>query len=195
MGGATRVGLPVGGNKGVLNRASDGWRNKALLPAQQIASLPPVKANPNIRREAKFYAATNESIRLNPLNRRYLDHTSASHANQWENRNRPRDDNDLLLGHDHAPASGGNISLWNTPVVLSPRSPRIGEGRRKYGSTLRSRKLTQEARRGRKSDHLRPTEIVTNSGDSVRAARSIVRERAQNDGVLGAQVNVQWNVS
>ena len=168
----------------MLNRASDGWRN-SFTPGSADRQSSTRQANPNI--EGKKFTLTNESIRLNPLNRRYLE--PASHANQWENRNRPRDDNDLLLGHDHAPASGGNISLWNTPVVLSPRSPRIGEGRRKYGSTLRSRKLRQEARRGRKSDHLRPTEIVTNSGDSVRAARSIVRERAQNDGVLGAQVN------
>jgi hypothetical protein len=196
MGRATRVEAVVGGNQGVLNRTNEGWRNKALLPAQRIASLPPVKADPHVRREAKFYAAAHERVRHHPKNYRYLDHTSASHASQWENRNRPRDDNDLLLSHDHAPNhGGGNLSLWNAPLVLSPRSPRIGEGRRKFGSTVRSPRLPPKRRGGKGGRWLRPTEIVTNSGDSVQAAKSIVRERAERDGVLGRNINVQWSVT
>ena len=195
MGRATRVEAVVGGNQGVLNRTNEGWRNKALLPAQRIASLPPVKADPHVRREAKFYAAAHERVRHHPKNYRYLDHTSASHASQWENRNRPRDDNDLLLSHDHAPNHGGNISLWNAPLVLSPRSPRIGDEKRKFGSTVRSPRLPPRRTGGKAGGVLRPTEIVTNSGESVRAAKSIVRERAKHDGVLGRNVNVQWSVS
>ena len=188
MSHATRVGAVVGGNITALNSTNDDWRNKALLPAQRIASLPPLEPNLKLRRDAKFYAAKHENMRHNHAKPRYLDHTAASHASQWEQRHRPKDVNDLLLSHDHQPNHGGNVSLWSNPLS-SPRSPRIGATKRKFGSTSKSKATS-------KSDDLRPTEIVLNTGasESVRAARSIVRERAETDGVLGRTVHVHWNI-
>ena len=178
----------------VHNSSMDRWRNKAMLPQQRLAALPPpTQKKKNVRRDAAFYQGKRAYERRRKKHASFLDHTNASQHGVWENRNTPRYLNDLLLSHDHRPHAGGGLSLWNktqnkvSTTTFEPRSFRSPRT-----STLKKVTFVETA----KGDDNRPAvEVVYgNSTDAVRAAISIVRERATRDGVLGNTITPIFSV-
>ena len=103
---------PVGGRSVVRNNQTDRWRNKALLPAQRLASLPPTHSNPETRRNAMFYAAKRKREARRPQHS--LLHTTASERGAWANRHPPK--NSVWMGHDSRAPDGA-------AVHMEPREP------------------------------------------------------------------------
>ncbi len=186
---------PVGGRSVVRNNQGDRWRNKALLPAQRLAALPPMHSNPETRRNAMFYAAKRKREAARPQHS--LVHTTASERGAWANRHPPK--NSVWMSHDsRAPDGTGRLSTWTPGSPRGPRSPR-----RAHARTVRRRPENAIAvglahGRGRRRLVVAETpEVTANSAQvpSVQAAREIVRERALRDGVLGNTIQVGWKVS
>ena len=178
----------------VHNCSMDRWRNKAMLPQQRLAALPPpTQKKKNVRRDAAFYQGKRAYERRRKKHASFLDHTEASQHGVWENRNTPRYLNDLLSSHDHRPHAGGGLSLWNktqnkvSTTTFEPRSFRSPRT-----STIKKVTFVETA----KGDDNRPAvEVVYgNNTDAVRAAISIVRERATRDGVLGNTITPIFSV-
>jgi len=137
---------------------------------------------------------------------RILDHTVASNRYQWNNRHEPSLNNDLLLSHDHQPMSGGKLNVWNkinisdgiTPIVTPHshyvKSPRYTESIRKG---TRKSTVNNISKRRARNDQTRNDDVDIQyvNTDSSRAAKSIVRERAERDGIFGNSINVGFVVT
>ena len=202
MAGTYQVPGILGGNRmRMYNSAADRWRNKAMLPNERIAQLPPIQISRNKVRNYKFYQGQRAYQRRRTSHKSLLDHTMASKSGMWENRDSPREIDDLLISHDHPtlnslnsygrPNAGGSISQWNKKDISTVKfQPRSG-----FGSPRSSTVRRPTYKQSMKGDDTRPAvEVQYNDNDSVRAAKSIVRERATKDGLFGNQIQVGFNI-
>ena len=205
MDGTYEVPSVMGGPMRMFNSSVNQWRNKAMLPNERLAALPPKPPkNPNQRRDLMFYAGKRKFNRRSKQQRRIHNHTVASESGLWENRNQPKAMNDLLMSHNHrSPHSVGKLNVWNEAVntsgglaAASPLTRRKGEytGRK---STVRAVNMERE-QNGRKSSKCgafrTAAEVQYVNTDSVKAAKSIVRERAARDGIFGNSIQVGFAV-
>ena len=225
-----QVPCATGGPMRVFNSSVNRWRNKAMLPNERLAALPPILPKTNKRREMQFYAGARNYEQKSKDTPRILDHTVASHRGQWERRKEPTMINDLMLSHDHhstRSGGGGQLASWNsnnrkdgsapilTPHASFVKSPRYGksvrEGMRQ--STVRSGRYDRWSAKGYNTGgssgggggaaagggvynpFRKASEVQYMNTDSVKAAKSIVSERAVRDGIFGNAINVGFEIS